>query len=711
MNLRGLAGVIALVCLFGFFAKGNQPEIHIIGNPLSITVGIPGQNFPGLAIDGHSAFYIASNDQRIYLEGEPICEDHDGFTRLTYNTSDGRVAIIAVSKGDHGSIIFEFSLEDRGEYEKLGVQFVVTKKEGFYGLMERVVQGSEGLSWSPDVEATLNLRGQIVDLYTIPTVSLYAPFFLSSAGYGVWVKGSWPATFRFGVNKEGKVVPRMASIESEDPAFTFVLIPGPQPVSVVEKYARLSGLTWLPARFMLWPGRWRDEVWDLPFFYDGTPYSGPYNSMLVEDVLMMNALDIPCGWIVIDRPWASGSLGYGEMVFDGNRWPNHEEMIKWLSGRDIRTLLWIGPWIMDCKRNMAVAEGYQVKLTLPYLPGCDLVDFTNPAAVDWWIDQLAPLISSGIAGFKLDRGEEKTPDGQVFTGSYYDGTSYREGHNAYPLWFSIAARAAANKMRQEDFVLFYRSGWRGSSGFTVSWGGDTDPSALGLRSAIIALQRSAIINVPVWGSDTGGYNTLPSREVFARWLEFSCFCPIMEVGPTANLAPWSWLPDGSNEKLTQSGYVFDTLYDAEMLAIWSLYANLHVDLVDYTYFLAEQSATSGTPIVRPMFMAYPDNPGYIDMWDQYLYGPDILVRPVWEPGTNQVTVHIPQGEWIYAWTGVSYCGPKAIQVQVPLHVIPIFLRKGSVISFGDLLSRWQSALDATSRQPDLSQLSDSIPAQ
>jgi alpha-D-xyloside xylohydrolase len=65
-----------------------------------------------------------------------------------------------------------------------------------------------------------------------------------------------------------------------------------------------------------------------------------------------------------------------------------------------------------------------------------------------------------------------------------------------------------------------------------------------------------------------------------------------------------------------------------VLAIWSLYANPHVDLVDYTYWLAKQSAEKGTPIVRPMFMAYPDNPEYIDMWNQYLYGLDIMVRPI-----------------------------------------------------------------------------------
>jgi len=664
--------------------------------------------FPDLWADGVSALYVWSRDDVVRLDGPPIGRDIDGTTRLVYRTEDGRIATVRLGPGPEETVRVEFTVESKGEFEKLGVSLRVGEADGFYGLMERVVQGSQGLSWEPGTTEGLNLRGQSVDLYTLPTVSIYAPFFLSSSGYGVYVEGNWPATYRFGVDERGRSRPTEVTIEYEGPTLSFLLLPGPEPVDVIERYARITGKSLLPPEFVLGPGRWRDVVWDLPAFYDGTPYDGPYNSMVVEDVLMMEALGIPCSWYVIDRPWAAGTFGYGGMAFDDARLPGFEAMIDWLDEWGVASLLWIGPWVMDGQRDEAIEREYHVPLTLPYLPNAALIDFTDPDAAAWWKEELVPLFETGIDGFKLDRGEEKPPDGQLFRGAYHDGTDYREGHNAYPLWFARAAHEAAHEAAREEFVSFYRAGWPGMSEVAVAWGGDTDPSAWGLRSAIIALQRAAVLNVPIWGSDTGGYNERPPREVLARWLAFSAFCPIMEVGPTANLAPWSWLPDDSDDELTEAGYTFDTVYDEELLAIWAFYARIHADLVDYTWALAERAHAEGTPIVRPMFVAYPNRPEYVDLWGQYLYGPNVLVRPVWEPGIDSVDVHLPDGTWIDAWTGRTFNGPVVVRVDVPLHVIPIFVSAIGPVDLGDLPTRWAEAVDDVAEPPNLEALSRTV---
>jgi len=654
-----------------------------------------------------ATFYVSRGGERIESNEPARIQADENGTSLRFEL-DGRAALIHISDGPEETLRVTFSLDAKGEFEKLGVQFRVTKTEGFYGLMERVVQGSQGYSWEPGMTEGLDLRGQTVDLYTLPTLSIYAPFFLSSAGYGVYVESNWPAVYRFGVDADGRTAPTEITIESEDPELSILLLPGPTPTDVIERYARIAGLPLMPPDFILGPGRWRDIVWDLPTFYDGTPYDGPFNSMIVEDVLMMEALDIPCGWIVVDRPWSSGSFGYGDMLFDEHRLPAFTDMIDWLDGRGIASLLWLGPWVMDGQREEAMALGYDVRPTIPYLPGAALLDFTNPEVVAWWKAELKPVFATGVAGFKLDRGEEKTPDGQVFRGSYFDGTSYREGHNAYPLWFAQTAYEAGIEAGQRtgtsDFVNLYRAGWTGSSQVTVAWGGDSDPSAWGLRSAIIGLQRAAILNTPIWGSDTGGYNTRPPREVLARWLAFSAFCPIMEVGPTANLAPWSWLPDDSTEAIGETGYTFDTIYDEELLAIWSFYANLHVELIETTRELAEQACLSGTPIVRPLIVAFPDRQEYVDAWGQYLYGPDLLVRPVWEPGADVIDVEVPPGTWVNAWTGDEYAGPTSIEVEVPLHAIPLFVRKGGPLMLEKLPARWEDALRRVAVRPDLVEL-------
>ncbi len=708
-KLRSLFAGIILTALLGALAVGltadDRIPYAITEEPLAVRFDPP---LPQLWADETSAFYVRHKDGRVALDGPPIERGDGEGSHLVYRTTDGRAATVRILPGPEGTLRVEFSVEVKGEFEKLGVSFRVGETEGFYGLMERVVQGSQGLSWDPGMTEGLNLRGQSVDLYTLPTVSIYAPFFVSSSGYGIRVEGDWPATYRFGIDEQKMVRPAEVTIEYEGPTLSLLILPGPAPIDVIERYARITGKSLLPPEFILGPGRWRDVVWDLPAFYDGTPYEGPFNSMVVEDVLMMEALGIPCSWYVIDRPWAAGTFGYGDMTFDDVRLPRFEPMIDWLSRKGIASLLWLGPWVMDGQRDIAVEQGYHVPLTIPYLPNAALIDFTNPDAVAWWKEELAPLFEAGIAGFKLDRGEEKPPDGQLFRGAYHDGTDYREGHNAYPLWFAEAAYEAAQGAGIDEFVSFYRAGWPGMSQVAVAWGGDTDPSAWGLRSAIIALQRAAILNVPIWGSDTGGYNTRPPREVLARWLAFSAFCPIMEVGPTANLAPWSWLPDDSEDRLTEEGYAFDAVYDEELLAVWVLYARIHAELIDYTYALAERAHVLGTPIVRPMFVAYPDQPEYVDLWEQYLYGPNVLVRPVWEPGVDSVEVHLPEGTWIDAWTGRTFDGPVVVRVEVPLHVIPIFVSAIGSVDLGNLAARWRTAVADVAERPDLAELTETI---
>jgi alpha-D-xyloside xylohydrolase len=666
--------------------------------PLSIDIS--DGSFPTIRVNGSFSYYLVSGNDRIALVG-PAGTPDDAPQTLDLTAPDGRSACASITDGPEGTILLTLRIEDKGEFEKLGISLRVTETEGFYGLMERVVQGSQALSWSPGIEEGLNLRGQTVDLYMLPTVSIYAPFFLSSRGYGVFVDSDWPGTYRFGVDAEGRKAPTEVTIEQEGPELKLLLLPGPTPTDVVERYARLTGEPLLPPRFIFGPGRWRDEVWDLPTFYDGTPYDGPYNSMIVEDVLMMDALGIPCSFIVVDRPWAAGTFGYGDMRLDDARLPGFSNMVAWLDGRGIETLLWLGPWVMDGQRSVAISRGFHVPLTLPYLPNAALIDFTNGDALAWWIAELEPLFETGISGFKLDRGEEKPPDGQLFRGAYADGTNYRQGHNAYPLWFALAAEAAAIAAGVEDFALFYRAAWTGSSAHAVAWGGDTAPTSWGLRSALIGLQRAAVLNVPVWGSDTGGYNARPPREVLARWLAFSAFCPIMEVGPTANLAPWSWLDDASKDEISAAGYTFDTTYDVELLAIWSMYARIHDALGELLYALAEDAHERGTPIVRPMILAYPEDSRFVDTFEQYLLGPDLLVRPVWEEGADDVEVLLPEGTWIDAWSNRAYTGPTSILVETPLHVIPLFVRYGADVPLADLDLSWQNALARVRQRPDL----------
>jgi alpha-glucosidase (family GH31 glycosyl hydrolase) len=243
-----------------------------------------------------------------------------------------------------------------------------------------------------------------------------------------------------------------------------------------------------------------------------------------------------------------------------------------------------------------------------------------------------------------------------------------------------------------------RAAYTGTSPYGIFWGGDIGGTQEGLRASIIAVQRSALMGYPNWGSDTCGYNQqLMEQEVCGRWLAFSAFTPIMEVGPTRNVAFWNTPREPQ--------------YDDVLIATWRLYARLHERLKDYTYAQAVEARRSGMPIVRPLFLADPAAPTAWSQWWTYLYGPDIVVSPVWEKGQRTQHVYLPSGSrWRDAWTGGMYPGGQDVIVPAEPHQIPIFVRDGSKIDLGDLNREWQESTTIAKQRPDLKALDAEVAA-
>ena len=124
---------------------------------------------------------------------------------------------------------------------------------------------------------------------------------------------------------------------------------------------------------------------------------------------------------------------------------------------------------------------------------------------------------------------------------------------------------------------------------------------------------------------------------------------------------------------------------------------------------AQAAHDDGTMFVRPMFFAYPNHPEYRALWDQYLYGPDLLVAPVWQNGVTKRDVQVPDGAWVDAWTGTRVTGPTTLHdVDAPAYRMPIYLRDGAAISLGDLDAKWQAALAKAHVKPDLATLQKDV---
>jgi alpha-D-xyloside xylohydrolase len=682
--------IVAAVLLLGFL-QTSQAFQTATGNTAALILQ---SNSTGpLTIDG--LFYQTAQGRTVLPPALTAGLRTVSTTQWNGQTTmpDGRVVRLSVSP-QGGNFNISLSARPNADITKWGIAVEAAADEYYTGLMERVVDGPQQASWAPGITTAMNLRGQKVEMIVKPTTSIYAPFYLSSRGYALFTKGDWPGAFDFAATRPDRVL-----VEFEGPSFDLKMYTAKDPAALVRAHAMEVGPPVLPPKWMYTPWRWRDEHTQRAAYYDGTPVTGPFNSEVMEDVLMMRAFGIPNGIYWIDRPWGPGRIGYDDFEIDDKRLPHFADMVKWLDAEHMKTFLWIAPFFNGKMQAEAIAKGYGLPGQTPTADGQNypLVDFTNPAAKTYWQEGIAKLLKLGVAGFKLDRAEENIPESGPL--KVFDERSIRENRNAYPAMYVKAAYEIAKKYRGDDFVVMPRAGYTGSAPYAVFWGGDIGGTQEGLRASIIAVQRSAVMGYPNWGSDTCGYNQqLMEQEVCGRWLAFSAFTPIMEVGPTRNVAFWNTPRDPK--------------YDDILIALWRLYARVHDRLRDYSYTLAQEAHRTGMPMVRPVFLVDPKNRAAWDNWWTYLYGRDLLVSPVWEKGRRTQQVYLPAGErWRDAWNPDKvYSGGQTITAPAEPHQIPLFVRVGSNLKLGNLNQEWQESVSIARVKPDLKVLDNEVKA-
>lgn len=695
MNVKvKIKGLIVFVFLAVLVSCTNKIEKKVIvdlkDNFPVLTISNPGGQpvliLPENKSTGSIGFIIDSTIT--WITGSPQKTEFSADSLIyTWNLTGGSQVNLKIGNGEN-DIKFSFSFVNPAS--KVVSAWLINIKasptEYFTGIFERVVDGIQDSSWADNIKTALNLRAQKMDVKLKPTVSAYAPFYISSENYGFYVEGTWPGTVDF--CKENA---ELVKIAFEGPVFTFKIYSAENPLDLVRRHALETGPSIVPPTWAFGPWRWRDEHSNNPVYYDDTQKKAPYNTDIVEDVLMMKALDIPATAHWIDRPWAGGDRGFDSYDFDTTRFPDPEGMIKWLNGENIELMMWIAPFVMTDMADYAEANKYDLKSKVWMNARQVLIDFTNPNAVQWWGDNgPGKLARMGIKGFKLDRadGEKETDSIHLET---HIGTTYRENYNDYPHQFVKATYNAIKPVLGDNFVLFPRAQYTGSAKYGAMWAGDTDGKPEGLRSAIIGMQRCAIMGYPLWASDNGGYWGKFSRETTMRWIAFGCFSPIMEVGPTNNTGFWR-NPDEPH-------------YDIELIATWRLYSKIRMKLIDYLSEQAKTAHSDGTPVAMPLFLKYPKQEEAWNDWQTYMLGPDILVSAIWEKNVKEHRLYLPKGEtWIDAWSKEEHEGGKYITVEAPLYKIPVFIRKGSKIDLGNLKDIYTESLKIASKKPDLTEL-------
>ena len=471
--------------------------------------------------------------------------------------------------------------------------------------------------------------------------SARAPFYVTSKKYGVYVETT--AKGHYTIAQAGKT-----SFSFFDTQLKYDIIYGPSYAEVFDRYNAIAGPAIMPPAWAFGSIWWRDD------HHADLRRATNAQEKVIEDADKLRALKIPAGAIWLDRPFGTGEMGWGNMDFDDS-FPDPPKMIRDLHDRGMNLLIWVANRVWNQLQVEGSARQYL------FFGRGSAADMRIPGAYEWFKEKLNEYVKLGVKGYKIDRGEE-------------DELPLAE-ENLNAILFPKMAAEGLRDVNGNDFFMFTRNVNDTARKYTAVWNGDTRSTFAGLAVSIKTGLRSGAINFPMWGSDTGGYIRVPEKELFARWLEFSAFSPMMEVlnGPKRT--------------------IWDD-YDDELVGIAKTYATEHHDLIPYTRSYHYQATQTGMPVMRALIFAYPGDGILTDMWDEYLYGENILVAPVTAASATSRNVYLPEGRWMnYNDKRTVYDGKKTITASAPLGTIPLFVREGAIVPRGDVVklnNNWEA---------------------
>jgi sulfoquinovosidase len=374
-------------------------------------------------------------------------------------------------------------------------------------------------------------------------------------------------------------------------------------------------------------------------------------------------------WVGL-RHTSFGARLFWDWKANDERYPALRQRIAELEDHGIRFLGYVNPYLAVDGSLFPEAEaaGYFAIDAdgKTALVDFGVVDFSNPDAAEWFAERV-------IGQKMLDFGEYLPIDVHLA-----NGVDAKLMHNAWPtMWVEVNARAVKNRGKTGETLFFMRAGFKGvQKHCPLLWAGDQSVDFTrhdGLVTVISGALSSGILGNAYHHSDIGGYTSLFGNvrmaELVMRWSEMGAFTPAMRTHegnrPRDNL------------QIDQ---------DEQVLSHFVRMTQVYVHLVSYLKSLVTEASMRGLPVQRPLFLHFEDDARAYAIQDAYLYGPDLLVAPVWQAGKTEWTTYLPKGaQWIHAWSGDTFAGGKEVNVQAPLGQPPVFYRAG--LTFAELFAR------------------------
>jgi alpha-glucosidase (family GH31 glycosyl hydrolase) len=355
----------------------------------------------------------------------------------------------------------------------------------------------------------------------------------------------------------------------------------------------------------------------------------------------------PSGW----------NTGHGSFTFNPQVFPDPAVMFKELHDDHFKVLV----HVVSCPEDLHGEVG----------DTGEALNDPSSAAVYW--PKHREVQRAGVDGWWPDEGDELRP----------------------------ASRLARNRMYWEGSQIFqpdtrpfalHRNGYAGLQRYGWLWSGDTLSTWATLAAQVSIGINIGLCGIPYWGTDTGGF--VPTKEftaeLFVRWFQFSAFCPSFRChGRTWKLRlPWGWNLGSYEPAEFDSQFAAATLpqpqdlHNTQVEVICRKYLNLRYQLLPYLYSAVAETHDTGLPLIRSLWLAYPDDPKAASIDDQYSWGESILVSPVLEAGAAHRTTYLPHGQWWDYWNNNRIEGGNNAVREVDLETLPLYIKAGTILPLG-----------------------------
>lgn len=382
----------------------------------------------------------------------------------------------------------------------------------------------------------------------------------------------------------------------------------------------------------------------------------------------------------------------GDLDLSLERWPDAAAMNAELKAMDINCMISCWPRFTSESKNfdilnkngwlMRKKDGSTVNGAAWDNRGA-VIDNTNPDAAAWyWNTVKKNYVSKGFDSFWLDESE---PD--VVPHSFYlhAGLGARV-YNIYPYCHAKGMYDGHRKDLKDRVFILTRSAYLGTHQFgTAFWSSDIYPEWDVLERQIACGVNFCASGLPYWSSDIGGWQKFQKDriapavdlliesdqgprgmypdypEMYVRWFQYGAFCPTFRAhGTRSENEVWSYGPQ-----------VEEILVD---------YLNLRYHLMPYIYSQAWNATANNTPVMRGLFVDYMSDEKVLNIKDEYLFGPSLLVAPVVHPGQSSRTVYLPKGsDWYDFWTNKKFPGGSSVTASAPIETLPLYVKAGTIL--------------------------------